>query len=692
MSCSSRLASALFCLALAAPWCLASAAPPAAQTPAAVQPKSTQRDARTARKLLDKARDAAHKKQYDAAYLWAKQAADLQPHNFDLRTVRLALQQKAVFAHLQNAYAFERQRKDLEAGVEFRSALAIDPDNNAARHGLSELARTMTANGTANGADRPSTGMQLRVQGAAPPAQPQPTPGRHDFHILDGTPQIIGQVADAYGLKAYVEDDTPNRRVRFDLTDANFAQAMRVLHDTLHVSWIALDAHTLYFGPDAQAAQFRRLGERTFYLTWVSDPKEVTELTEVLRTALNLRYVYPNAADRAITVRATPELLDAAERLLLNFRHAPGDVMLDVRILEVAQTASTKLGIGEPTQFQVFTLAPLLKQLAQQSPDLQQQILQLFEQGGLNAVLQSGQLSSLLRQLGQAQNPLNTLLKNPFVVFGGGATLMALTVPALTADFSHNESLGHTLEDAWLHASNNQPATLKIGSRFPIANATFSPIMLNPAISKVIGNGSYLQPFPSFTYEDLGLDLKLTPHLQSDTSIGLKVEAKVRALTGASNDGVPIISSRELVTQLNLKNGESAILAGLFDKEETRSLAGLPFLGQVPGLGQLFSTLNNSKRKEQLLILVTPHVLQRNDPQTAEIWLPAGAVSDVTLPPLQLPTESQPKPEQPGEPQTNEPRSGQPSPQQRPSMPPPPSGLAPNRVPAQLPGQAPPEQ
>lgn len=647
-------------------------------------PRSTRNDARAARKLLDQARNAAHKKQFDIACLWAQQAADLQPDNLELRTVHIALQQKAVLAHLQNAYGFERQRKDFEAGIEFRSALAIDPENTAARHGLSELAQTMTHTAPR----RSLTPMQLRVQGAAPPAQPEPESGRRNFHLLGGTRQILGQVAEAYGLKAYVENDTPDRRVRFDLTAATFAQAMRVLHDTLHVSWIALDAHTLYFGPDSEAEHFRRLGVRTFYLTWVSDPKEITELTQMLRSILNLRYVYPNAADNAITVRATPELLDATERLLLNFRHAPGDVMLDVRILEVSQSTSSKLGIGEPNHFQLFTLAPLLRQLAQQSPDLQQQILQLFEQGGLNALLQSGQLSSLLAQLGQGQNPLNTLLQNPFVIFGGGATLMALTVPALTADLTRNESAGRTLEDAWLHASSDQSATLKIGSRYPITNATFSPILLNSAISKVIGNGSYLQPFPSFTYEDLGLVLKLTPHLESDQSIGLKVQAQVRALTGASNDGVPIISNRKLVTQLSLKNGESAILAGLFDKEETRSLAGLPFLGQVPGLGQLFSTLHNNKINNQLLILVTPHVLQRRSPQLAEIWLPPGSVSNVALPPLNLPAETNPAESKPGEPQPAQPEP-EPHTPQSPSEPPPPSGLAPNRVPPQYPGQPP---
>jgi Flp pilus assembly secretin CpaC len=367
--------------------------------------------------------------------------------------------------------------------------------------------------------------------------------------------------------------------------------------------------------------------------------------------------------------------------------------MLDVRILAVSKSTSNKLGIGEPNHFQLFTLAPLLRQLAQQPPDLQQQILQLFEQGGLNAVLQSGQLSSLLGQLGQGQNPLNTLLQNPFVVFGGGATLMALTVPALTADLTRNESAGRTIEDAWLHASSDQSATLKIGSRYPIANATFAPIFLNSQISKVIGNGSYLQPFPSFTYEDLGLVLKLTPHLESDRLIGLKVEAQVRALTGASNDGVPILSNRKLVTQLNLKNGESAILAGLFDKQETRSLSGLPFLGQVPGLGQFFSTLKSGQNSNQLLILVTPHVLQSRNVQTAEIWLPPGSVSTTKLPPLKLPQVNKPaegKQEQPHprQPQPGQSRPGQLAPQS-PSQPPPPSGMAPNRVPSRLPGQNP---
>lgn len=573
---------------------------------------------RGARRLLNQAMRAAHQGNLDAAYLLAKQSTTLQPRNFTLLTARDALQQKAVLAHLQRAYKLEQNNHLLEAGIEFRSALAIDPQNHAAQQGLAALAQKMVG----PIASPRLTATQLRVRGAAAPMEPQPTPGRHDFHLLGSTRQVLGAVASAYGLRAWVQNDLQDRRVAFDLTDADFGQAMRALRATLQVQWIAIDPNTLYFGPLSQNAGFRQLGVRTYYLNWLSDPKELTELAQVLRTILGLTHVQPDAASRSITVRATPEMLDATERLLLNFRHATGDVMLDVRILEVTRSTATKLGVNWPTSFQLFTLAPLLRALSQQSPDLQQQILQLFQQGGLNAVLQSGQLSSLLSQAGGGLSPL---LSTPFVVFGGGATLMALTVPGLSANFSHNESTGNTIEDAWLRASNNEAATLKIGSRYPVINASFSPISLNPAISKVIGNGSYLQPFPSFTYEDLGLDLKLTPHIDGTRNIHLKVQARVRALTGSATNGVPIFSNRELLTEIGLRNGESAVLAGLFDQEETRSLSGLPVFGQIPGLGQLFSTLSNGRTGDQLLIVITPHVLTDNTPKSVEIWLPPGA-------------------------------------------------------------------
>ena len=94
-----------------------------------------------------------------------------------------------------------------------------------------------------------------------------------------------------------------------------------------------------------------------------------------------------------------------------------------------------------------------------------------------------------------------------------------------------------------------------MGSRFPILNASFAPVFNSAAISSVIQNNSFQAPFPSFTYEDIGLTVKGKPLVNGNSDIGLELEIQFRTLTGQSINGVPVISNREYKGSINLRDG-----------------------------------------------------------------------------------------------------------------------------------------
>jgi len=565
-----------------------------------------------ARRLLSQARDAVRRGKLDEAFLLAQKAAAGQADDSEFVAAREVLRQRATLAHLQRAHAFAMDRHAAAAALEYRAALAVDPGSLDARQGLAAAYPR---------AAPPPTSTELRVRNAASPVEVQPAAGVRAFHLRGDVRQAIAQIAAAWQLKAYVANAVPARPVRLDVDKATFADSMEALHDVAGVDWFALDAHTLYFDTADQMHTVAPMAVRTFYVPWVSDGVALNEIANVVRTMLGVRQATLDTASRAITVRATPAQLDAAEQLLLDLHQSPGQVVLEVKIAELSNTAARQLGVGEPDQFTMFALGPLLAQL-QGSNNLQQEILQLFESGGLNAVLNSGQLSPT--QLAQAQATLSPLLQNPFAVFGGGATLMALSIPNATLSLNATSGRVADLENALLRATSGQSAELKIGQRFPIINATFSPISLSPAISQVIGNGSFIQPFPSFTYEDLGLDAKLTPHLSSSGALTLQVDLTIKGLTGVSSNNMPILSNRHLVTEVGLKNGEPVLMAGLFDRQEMTTLSGLPGLAQLPGVGRLFSTQSGQTMLDQLVLIVTPHVVQLPPTRSAALWLPAS--------------------------------------------------------------------
>src|SRR5262249_16390224 len=149
------------------------------------------------------------------------------------------------------------------------------------------------------------------------------------------------------------------------------------------------------------------------------------------------------------------------------------------------------------------------------------------------------------------------------------------------------ESSARTLEHLTMRASHEKDATFKLGSRFPIINASFAPVFNNPAIAQVIGNNSFTAPFPSFNYEDLGLTVKVKPSIHGTSDVTMELEILFRTLAGASLNGVPVISNREFKGGIALKEGEPAVVAGMITKTEQRSLNGLPGFSRIPGLKTL---------------------------------------------------------------------------------------------------------
>lgn len=562
---------------------------------------------------LRRALDAAHDGQLDRAFFLARRAVEQQPENQELITIREILRQRAVMAHLQSGRKLAGLGQHDAAAAEFRSALALDPGSADARLGLAQQypSRTPAA----------PTDTRLRVERAAPPILVAAAPGRRDFHLRLSIPDAAAQVASAYGLRAYVATDVPRTQVRLDVDHATFPQAMTALRAVSGLDWIPLDAHTLYFGTVTQLKARQPLATRTFYLPWVADTITLNQITGAVRTLLAVPQAMPDADANTLTVRGTPEQLDAVEALLLHLRGAPGEVLLEVRVLDLSSTTARDLGLALPNQFTMFSLAPLLAQL-KNSGSLSQDILNLFEQGGLNAVLNSGMLSP--SDLANAQSLLSPLLQNPFVVFGGGATLMAVSVPSFTAQLNAAQGRVTSIETALLRAQSGQNAELKIGQRYPVINASFAPITLSPEISKVLGNGSFIQPFPSFTYQDLGLDAKVTPYVALNGELRLQLDLTISSLTGASSNNIPIVNQRHLVTEVGLRDGEPVMVAGLFNNQEMRSLSGLPGLSQIPGLGRLFSSENLQTAHSQLALLITPHLVQLPQRQSPGIWLPAG--------------------------------------------------------------------
>jgi type II secretory pathway component GspD/PulD (secretin) len=355
---------------------------------------------------------------------------------------------------------------------------------------------------------------------------------------------------------------------------------------------------------------------RTFYLPGIAAPQELSDVVNLLRNLLEIRLVNPQPQNSTIVVRAPHDTLDAATRLLEGFGDSRPQVMLDVHVYEITNSLTRNMGLQIPNNFKLFNIpAGALAALGGQN--IQDLINQLISSGGINQV-NSQALSGLLAQL---QGQQNSIFSQPLATFGNGLTLMGLSLGTAGAQLSLNESNVKTLEHATLRVSQGNDATFRVGSRFPILNASFAPVFNTPAISAVIQNNSFQTPFPSFNYEDIGLSVKAKPLVNGNSDVSLQLEIQFRTLTGQSINGVPVISNREYKGSINLLNGEPAVVAGTVSHNEQRSLNGIPGLGAVPGLNQVMTSNSKQFDEDELLVVITPRVISRPENQNAEVWM-----------------------------------------------------------------------
>lgn len=545
----------------------------------------------------------------DRAYEEFVHAAELVPRNINYLTAREAARQQLISKHIERGNVELESGKQVEALADFRTALKLDPANEFAQERVRD----------ALGDSVPVTTAPPSVVEETPEIRFAPNTNLATFHFRGDSRELLTTIAKAYGVSALVEDSVASRRVSFDIDDVDFFKAMVAAGPVTKSFWTPLDQKQMVIAADTteNRRQFERLAMRTFYIPGASTtPAALNDVMNLLRSLFDIRFVTPNAPAATLVVRAPQNTLDAATQFLERLDGTRPQVMLDIRVYQVDSMYTRNLGVHIPNQFNLFNIpAGALAALGGQN--IQDLINQLIASGGINQANNQA-VSALLAQL---QGQQNSIFSQPLATFGGGKTLTGVSFDQLSAQLSLNQSWIQTLDHATLRAAQGSDATFRMGSRYPILNATFAPVFNTSAISSVIQNNSFQAAFPSFTYEDLGLTIKAKPAIRV-SDVELQLEINLRALSGQSINGVPVIGNREYKGTITLVDGESAVVAGEVSHSETRALSGIPGLGQVPGLNKITTTNSKQTDDKELLVVITPHITNRSLGQSSEVYLP----------------------------------------------------------------------
>ena len=570
----------------------------------------SKKDLKDARTAYAKGVKLQQSQQPEEAFTRFDEAARLAPQNIQFLTAREVLKAQLVFNHIQRGNLLLLENARIRAAAEFRAALDLDGDNEFARERLVEATR--------EAAPLPTRALPIGMENSGE-IHLEPKDGKATFHYSGDVRGLYEGLAAAYGVSAQFDDSVQARQVRFNVDDVDFFTALGLAGRVSKTMWAALDAHQMLVAADntENRKQFDRMSLRTFILPPHSTPQEATDLVTTMRNMFDLKFVNSGQTSDTVEVRGPQRALEACSRLLEQLSNERPQVMLDVRVYQIDHQLTRDIGVHIPNTFNMYNIpAVALAGLAGQNiGDL---INQLIASGGINQA-GSTALSGLLAQLGGGQG--NSIFSQPLATFGGGLTFSGVSLDHFAAALSLNESWTRSLENMSMRASQGNDATFHLGEKYPIENASYAPIYNSPAITAALGNQSYVPPFPSITYEDLGLNMKVKPTVHGDGSVSLALELQVRSLTGQSNNGIPIISNREYKGSINLKDGEPAVVAGEVSSTDMISMSGIPGLGAIPLLNQ--AMVSNSKQTEddELMIIITPHVVANFNRNTPEIWV-----------------------------------------------------------------------
>jgi general secretion pathway protein D len=545
----------------------------------------------------------------DEALAQFGEAARLAPRNPQFLTARELVKAQLVFNHVERGNILLLQGARGQAAAEFRAALELDVTNQSARERLAEATRAPRRVPMVPAVQVVDAG-EIRLV---------PKNDLATFHYAGDLRGLFSELALAYGVTVQFDESVQNRQMVFNVDNVDFFTALKLACQISKTMWAALEPHQLLIADDKPDIhkQYDRMSLRTFILPPHSTPQEASELVNALRTLFDLRFISSGqTAAGTVEIRAPGHVLEACDKLLAQLDNEHPEVSFDVSIFQINHQLTRDIGLHVPNTFNLYNIpAAALAGLGGQN--IQQLVNQLISSGGIN---QAGgtALSGLLAQL---QGSGTSIFNTPLTTFGGGLTLEGLSLDQLTTSLSVNESWVRSLEHLTMRANQGSDATFHLGERYPIQNASYAPVFNSPQISQVLGNQTYVPPFPSVSYEDLGLNVKAKPIVHGNNDVSVTLEMQVRSLTGESSNGVPVISNREFQGSINLKDGEPAVVAGQVSMSDMLAMTGIPGFGFLPLLNNVMVTNNKQEEYDELLIIVTPHVLANFKRSTPEIWL-----------------------------------------------------------------------
>ncbi|MCL5745163.1 MAG: hypothetical protein M1541_14770 [Acidobacteria bacterium] len=474
-------------------------------------------------------------------------------HKGDWARAYLLYSQAAALAPNNRGYWARSQALRARALREVKVEVpATPPEPTPEAADVASLSGTITANELAE-ARKPQ-----------PPKQLQGNPGRHDLDFRGSFKQLFEQISHVYGLEVVFDGDYPDGpNLHFRLQQADYRDALRTLEIATGSFVVPLTGRLMMVVKD-NVVKRNEVEPMAAVVIPIPEPVSLQEAQELARTVqqtFEIRRFFVDSQRRMVFLRDRVSKIEGAQMLFAQLLRSRPEVEIEVEFLELSRTSSDSFGLSLPTSFPLVNIGKLWRGTAPYFP-----------------------------------SDVAT-----YIPFGGGASLFALGIGSASAVAKASRGQGSVLLRTGLRALDGQAAEFHVGDKYPIITSTYGDTGTT--------TGSTVALMPSITFEDLGLVLKITPHVHGADDVTMDVDAEFKILTGESLNDIPVIANRKLKSQVRLSAGDYAIVAGLMNSSEARTISGLAGISSLPWLGLLLRQNTRENDASEAVIAIRPRII-----------------------------------------------------------------------------------
>ncbi|CAN2042397.1 SPOR domain-containing protein [Candidatus Magnetomoraceae bacterium gMMP-15] len=559
----------------------------------------------TPRKSFEKGRQFANEGDWDKSVRFFQEAQEKDPDNTEIKLMLIRSKKNASIAHSNMGEALLKAKLYNEAIAEFQLSIAFNPSNRKAgdfiqkaktlkeaAHYLKQAQNFLRAKKYNQARETLQNAVKLDPENKEALKllnyykKKEGEPLGFKLKLRSDNPVSLkfkkAPIIDVFeiltklsGINFIFDKDMKESKVTLFITDVSFNKFLEILLKTHSLAAKPVSEKTIIVYPNTtnKIKEYQDLQIRTFYMSHVESKKMVGILSKILKS----RNITANEKINSIVIRGSREEVELASKIIDANDRAQAEVMLNVEILEVKQSLKKQLGIDFSESLKIGI-------------------------GEKNTEV-DGDASILGESVAASFHTLASISNKELM----------LSLPTATLKLLKKDADTRTLANPQIRVKNAEKANIHIGNRIPLRT--------NRRVDSSTGDITY-----DYQYQSIGIKLDVEPTINMHDEILVKVGLEVSSLgdnVGTTDDVQYEIKTRKANSVLTVFDGESIIIGGLINNEELETIRKIPMLGDMPYLGQLFTSQDKDDSKTDIIMSITPIVTRSQeipDSDVTTIW------------------------------------------------------------------------